>query len=315
MPLSQRTKSLKWLSSDTTVSPSVGEGGDLPVNQERIQKLMGYGFTEYRARVYLALLDLGTTTAAPIPALSRVPRSRVYSILQQLNEKGLTQVLPERPLRYKPAPLATYLQQVAQERKMSAERLEESLETISTEFPVVGDEIPPTRGRFEAIYGRRNVWLRTEEMYVRAQHEVIGVGTVKSPWRLVRSLGPTLRKKTRAGISIKYAFYVTPENQEDVRIISGYADVRTIDFPMPVVLHGVDDREFILSHPIPDDNSPTRGEDIAIWTDDPAIATGMARMARRIWKTGIPVSAAPPANRRRPASAAAPGRPTGARPR
>ena len=283
----------------------------MPINQERIQKLIGYGFTEYQARVYLALLELGTTAATPIPALSKVPRSRVYSILQQLNEKGLTQILPERPLRYQPVPLATYLHEIAQEQKRSAERLEESLETVSTEFPVVGDALPQTRGTFEAIYGRRNVWLRTEEMYVRAQHEVIGIGTVRSPWRLIRSLGPTLQEKRRAGISIKYAFYLTPENKEDVRVISGYADVRTIDFPMPVVLHGVDAREFILSHPIPDDNSPNRGEDIAIWTDDPAIATAMARMARRIWKAGMPVSAAPQANRRRPAQAAAPDRVNG----
>jgi hypothetical protein len=70
-------------------------------------------------------------------------------------------------------------------------------------------------------------------MYVRAQHEVIAIGTVRSPWRLVRSLGPTLQEKRRSGISIKYAVYLTPENAEDVRVISGYADVRTIDFPMP----------------------------------------------------------------------------------
>lgn len=95
------------------------------------------------------------------------------------------------------------------------------------------DALPPKRGTFAAIYGRRNVWLRTEEMYVRAQHEVIAIGTVRSPWRLVRSLGPTLQEKRRSGISIKYAVYLTPENAEDVRVISGYADVRTIDFPMP----------------------------------------------------------------------------------
>ena len=271
----------------------------MPVNQDRIQRMRGYGLSEYQARVYLALLDLGTTPAAPIPAISRVPRSRVYSILQELNEKGLTQVIPERPLRYKPVPLAAYLREVAREQKKRAKLLEASLPDVSREFAVSQDVHPPPRGKFEAIYGRRNVSLRTDEMYARAMHEILGIGTGRSPYRLVRALGTTLREKTRAGVAIKYAFHVTPENQEDVRVMSGYAQVRSIDFPMPVVLHGVDGKEFLLSHPIPDDNSPNRGEDIAIWTDDPAIATAMMRLAKRIWNTGSPVSTASPGGRRR----------------
>lgn len=270
----------------------------MPVNQDRIQKMKGYGLTEYQARVYLALLDLGTTPAAPIPGISRVPRSRVYSILQELNEKGLTQVIPERPLRYKPVPLATYLREVAREQRKRAKRLEASLPSVSREFSVGQDVLPPPRGRFEAIYGRRNVSLRTDEMYARASHEILGIGTGRSPYRLVRALGMTLREKTRAGVSIKYAFNVTPENQEDVRVLSGNAQVRSIDFPMPVVMHGVDGNEFLLSHPIPDDNSPNRGEDIAIWTDDPAIATAMLRIAKRIWNTGLPVSTVSPRAKR-----------------
>jgi sugar-specific transcriptional regulator TrmB len=266
----------------------------MPVNQDRIQRMRDYGLTEYQARVYLALLDLGSTPAAPIPAISRVPRSRVYSILQELNEKGLTQVLPERPLRYKPVPLATYLREVVQEQKKRAKLLEASLPDVAREFSVSRDVLPSPRGRFEAIYGRRNVSLRTDEMYGRASHEILGIGTGRSPYRLVRALGTTLREKTRAGVSVRYAFHVAPENQEDVRVMSGYAQVRSIDFPMPVVLHGVDGREFLLSHPIPDDNSPNRGEDIAIWTDDPAIATAMLRIAKRIWNTGLPLSTAPP---------------------
>ena len=57
---------------------------------------------------------------------------------------------------------------------------------------------------------------------------------------------------------------------------------------MPVYMHVVDRREFLMSHPIPDDDSSYRGEDIAIWTNDEAIAGAMHAMAEKIWSTGTP---------------------------
>lgn len=262
----------------------------MPLNPERIQRIRGFGLTEYQARVYLALLDLGATPAARIPALARVPRSRVYAILQQLNEKGLTQILPERPRVYRPVPIASFLRTAVQEERRHARRIEASIEDVARDFRIRGDVLPPERGRFEAIYGRWNVSVRTREMISRARREVVGIGTSRTPWRLVRALGNTLREKGRAGVPIEFAVPVTPDNREDVRVLGGFARVRSIDLSMPVVLHAVDGSEFLLSHPIPDDNSPNRGEDIAIWTDDPAIASAMLRIVKRIWKSATPVS-------------------------
>src|SRR5205807_2401757 len=50
----------------------------VPINQERVRKLMEHGLTEYQARVYLTLLDLGAATATQISPLSKVPRTRIY---------------------------------------------------------------------------------------------------------------------------------------------------------------------------------------------------------------------------------------------
>ena len=67
-----------------------------------------------------------------------------------------------------------------------------------------------------------------------------------------------------------------------------HAEVRHIDFQMPVYMHNVDGKEFLMSHPIPDDDSSYRGDDIAIWTNDPAIGDAMSEMSERIWEMGKP---------------------------
>ena len=89
----------------------------MPINPDRVRKLMDHGLTEYQARAYLTLLDLGTGTASQVPPMSKVPRTRIYSTMQQLHEKGLVQILPETPLRYKAVPFAAYLRTLADDSR------------------------------------------------------------------------------------------------------------------------------------------------------------------------------------------------------
>jgi len=269
------------------------EGAWTPVNQDRIAKLVAYGLTEYQARVYLALLDFGTATAGQIPAVSRVPRTRIYATMQQLHAKGLVQILPEKPLRYKAVPLATYLKALAEEYRQKALQLSSNAGTLSREFSVSPPETQDKRGRFEAIYGRRNVRDKLLEMYQGAESEIIAIGSMHSPARIVHGLGADLEEKAAAGVSVKFAFFLNAANEAEVRTLSRYSAVRHIEFFTPVCRHGVDGREFLMSHPIPDDDSPLRGDDIAIWTDDPAIAAAMAQMAERIWEMGKPAGGKP----------------------
>ena len=269
----------------------------MPVNPERIRKLRDFGMTEYQARVYLALLDLGTATASQIPPISRVPRTRIYATMQQLHEKGLVEIIPETPLKYKPVPFSKFLTKRASEMREKAENLEASLAQFEKEFSIVGGQLVVEAGRFEAVYGRRNARERLIKMYSGAKGEAYGIGTTQSPGRIMKAFGSILQEKKKDGVALHYAFPVTEANWKDVGNLEAVAEVRNIDFHMPVYMHVVDRREFLMSHPIPDDDSSYRGEDIAIWTNDEAIAGAMQAMAEKIWSTGTAPSAMVPPER------------------
>ena len=262
----------------------------VPINQDRLRKMADHGLTEYQARVYLTLLDLGSATASQISPLSKVPRTRIYATMQQLHEKGLVQILPETPLRYKAVPFATYLQTLADDMRSRAKQIDTGLDGLAREFAISAQREPESRGRFEAIYGRKNVRERLLKMYDGATREVIGIGTTKSPGRILGAFMPNLVDKAKQGVRLKYAFCFTPDNRGDVTALLEIAEVRHIDFMMPVYMHVFDGKEFLMSHPIPDDDSSYRGDDIAIWTDDPAIADAMSEMAERIWEMGKPAA-------------------------
>ncbi len=267
---------------------ALSEGKRTTVSQERIDKLTAFGLTTYEARVYLALLNLGTAAVAQIPAISRVPRTRIYATMQQLHRKGLVQILPEKPLRYKAAPLSGYLRNLAEDYRRKANQLSANASALAREFAANPREAEDARGRFEAIYGRRNVRDRLLEMVQGAETSIVAIGSMHSPARIVRGLGVDLEEKAAEGVKIKMAFFLNAGNAAAVRTLSRYSAVRHIDFFTPVCRHGVDGKQFLMSHPIPDDDSALRGEDIAIWTDDPAIADAMAQSAERIWEMGKP---------------------------
>lgn len=264
------------------------EGIAAPINQDRIQRLKDHGLTEYQARVYLALLDLGSATASEIPEFSRVPRTRIYSTVQELHGKGLVKILPEKPLRYQAEPFSRYLKSLAEDYRGRAQRIDSAMGKLAQEFQIVGTQSADPRGRFEALYGRRSVRKRIGEMYASAKEEIISVGTIFSPGRINRSLGSDLAERIREGVRVKMAFQITPANLEDVRALQRFAEIRSIDFYTPVSRHGVDGRQFLMNHAIPDDDSTSRGEDIAIWTNDPAIAEAMIQMTDLIWEMGTP---------------------------
>ncbi len=269
----------------------------MPVNPERIKRLVDFGLTEYQARVYLALLDLGAGTASQVPSISRVPRTRIYVTMQQLHEKGLVEIVPETPLRYKPVPFSNFVGHLAQESRERAERLEADLGQLAREYAVVGGQRAEEAGRFEAVYGRRNARERLLRMYTNAKHKAIGIGTTRSPGRILKALGPTIAERAKAGVTLRYACPVTPENWKDILSLEKYASVRNVDFLMPVYMHVVDSTEFLMSHPIPDDDSFYRGDDIAIWTNDEAIAGAMSAVAEKIWSTGTEPGPAEPEDR------------------
>lgn len=251
---------------------------------------MEHGLTEYQSRVYLTLLDIGAATASQISPLSKVPRTRIYATMQQLHSKGLVDILPETPIRYQPVPFDAYLRALAEDLRLRAKQVEAGRDSLAREFAIIAQREPESRGRFEAIYGRKNVRERLLRMYATAAKEVIGIGTTKSPGRILGAFRPDLVEKAAQGVHLKYAFCFTPDNRDDVRLLMKHAEVRHIDFLMPVYMHVVDGKEFLMSHPIPDDDSSYRGDDIAIWTNDPAIAGAMSEMSERIWEMGKPAA-------------------------
>ena len=56
---------------------------------EKIELLKSLGFTEYEARTYLALSDLGPSSAKEISNYSKLPKNKTYEMLNKMEKKSI----------------------------------------------------------------------------------------------------------------------------------------------------------------------------------------------------------------------------------
>ncbi|MFH1664386.1 MAG: helix-turn-helix domain-containing protein [archaeon] len=70
------------------------------MDSETIQYFLSFGLTEYESKALLSLIQKGALEAPETSMLSEIPKTRVYDILEKLEEKGLVVSLQGRPKKY-----------------------------------------------------------------------------------------------------------------------------------------------------------------------------------------------------------------------
>ena len=257
----------------------------MSMNQDRLEKMMEYGLTEYEARTYLALLHLGVASARDVANLSRVPRTKIYSVLDDLHAKQLAEIIPERPKKYGVVPFDSYLRQFEREYKAKLTKLEEDKKFLMAAFQSKDNGGPDKAGSFQVLKGRKNVLNRKYEMVGRADKEILEMGTEFSAVRMGYYM-PLLKERARLGAKLRLLCPVTEANQENIEEFRrAGGDVRANPGKSPgSVIMIVDDSEVLICHYVPDDEHLFKGEDIAIWSDDKAIVRDMKATILANWE-------------------------------
>lgn len=98
-----------------------------------LTNLVQLGFTEYEAKVYLALLSENPATGYQLSKDSGVPRSMVYEALGRLERRGaVLETIDGRATLYRPLPPGTLLDQREEEHRSLLADLREGLQSLYT---------------------------------------------------------------------------------------------------------------------------------------------------------------------------------------
>ena len=114
--------------------------------------LENIGLTQSEIKVYLALLELGSTTKGPIVHKSGVASSKVYELLEKLIQKGLVSFVIKSGVKYfesaPPSRILDYIKEKERRLKEQEEQLEKILPTLELRRSMkgIGSEVQVFKG-------------------------------------------------------------------------------------------------------------------------------------------------------------------------
>ena len=107
-----------------------------------IELLRNVGLTESEIKVYLALLELGSTTKGPIVDKSGVASSKVYELLEKLIQKGLVSTVVKSGVKYfesaQPSRLLDYIKEKESKLKQQEQELQRMIPELELKRSMAG---------------------------------------------------------------------------------------------------------------------------------------------------------------------------------
>jgi sugar-specific transcriptional regulator TrmB len=143
----------------------VWRGRFLEENAVNLQSdLTALGFTEYEAKVYLALLGDSPATGYQISKKSGVPRSMVYEALGRLHARGaVLETVEGRSTLYRPLPPDLLLDRQEEERRQLLSNLRDGLRRLYN---------APEEARAWSVSGRQTVLTYASRLIREAEQEI-----------------------------------------------------------------------------------------------------------------------------------------------
>ena len=133
---------------------------------DEIMKLLKTaGFNQYEAKAYLTLLYLGKSSAREIGEKSKVPQSRIYSVLNSLCARGFIEIQSETPSFY-------YANDPERAFMLIKNDFCEKIDTISVQLKKIYREINGSSPFWE-ITSERGIEIIIKTLINNARHEVI----------------------------------------------------------------------------------------------------------------------------------------------
>ena len=159
-----------------------------------IEKLQRLGLSQSEAKVYLALVQEGSSLAGTIAKAANINRTNCYDALQRLITKGLVSYVIKAQRKYFRAEGPSKLKQLIADEKQALVAKEKELETIIPELSAKAELT--SEKPFVALYhGKKGIKSIFEDILKHKEYWVFG-----SSGKMKESLGPyfeLLQKRVR----------------------------------------------------------------------------------------------------------------------
>ena len=180
------------------------------------------GLTSYEIKVYLSLLQMGSMTASDISKRSGVPYSKIYEVLNSLEDKGWLESDSSRPQKFFPKSPLSALE--AMRMRIENDIKDNENLVVSELMPMYEKSGIREKPEIWVVRGIYNIAAKVSEIIQTCQKELL-IALPQVAEDIAKPVQPMLRMLKERGVKI-IVLASEETNPETVRALSRIADVK-----------------------------------------------------------------------------------------
>ena len=259
-------------------------------NEDLLNKMKAFGLNSYEAKLWVALLSRGVSTAGELSDIANVPRSRSYDVLESLEKKGFIMMKLGKPIKYvavKPSEVMERVKKrIQNEAQAQAERIDKIRDSdVLDELRMLhskGIQTIEPGDLTSNIKGQENIYNHISSAIKNSQEKIVIMTTQEELHRIHDNLRKALAKAKRNNVDIRIAAPVTEDTRDVAQKLSSFAEIRHVsDVKARFVI--VDDKE--ITFMLTDDSIVHSSYDVAVWASSDFFCMSMLSFFENVWKT------------------------------
>ena len=247
-----------------------------------LNKLKSLGLNSYEAKLWVALLSVGTSTAGELSDIANVPRSRSYDVLEGLEKKGFIITQIGKPIKYLAIPPLDVLDRVKDSINIAFKEKEKLMDNfqeseLMTELATLhtkGIKLVEPTDISGSIKGRSKIYFRLNSMIKNAEKNIVILTTKEGALRKSLILKKSLEKANANGvdISIHTSFAGADNLVNKFKSFAKVKDTNGLRSRMCIV----DGSEVLLM--LLDEGGAHEDSDVAVWLKAPFVASALSTL-------------------------------------
>ncbi|MFQ6081570.1 MAG: TrmB family transcriptional regulator, partial [Candidatus Bathyarchaeia archaeon] len=223
-----------------------------------------------------------------------VPRTKVYSTLKKLMERGLVVEEPGEPRKFAAtSPAEAFEPYLERFREKTSERVVSLLEStkvvsfLEEAYKMTQLTAEPQKVDVWIIRGRAGVVQRIRGMLSRVQKSLDVITTQNGLILFYKTANRLLDKLVEKGVKVRIGAPINSYKGSLARELSYVCKVEHVDVLLPVLFCCADDHEFLLAELRPDDISMDSDDDLGIFSHNPTLCVFISLLLGRWSKEAL----------------------------
>ncbi len=183
--------------------------------KDDILTFQGLGLTKNEAKILYALFNFETSSVQTLAEFSKIPRPKIYTIMSQLQEKGLVTSTISRPIKFSAIPLEDCIKIMVEKKDREHDILNRKAKDLLQKIKNQTTSLDDNKSDFKLIpsneYNIRVRKIATNQL--QASLDVIT--TWKRYNETMNKIGEELKNAVKRGVNCRFIIDV-PKNKSEI---------------------------------------------------------------------------------------------------